>query len=157
MATTTVRESIVQHLIELFEGVVVGEPVSDPYTWAWSKVTTDPILDLKLGKRAVLGVYDTGEQATPRTWPLTEAVMRVAFEFHVKLERGESRKTILQGMLGEVQRRLFEDHTLGGLASEVLEQGSEFDIDGQFDRQPSGTLWVTIRYRRNTMDPRTQV
>ena len=156
--TDTIRERIMTAVAASFSSIVKDEPVgANAYTFAWSLVTREPIGALVRGKKYAIGIYDIEEREDVTTHPLTNLSLRIAFEFHILVSGTESAASLLNLALGEVKRRIREDQTWGGLALSTYSVGNEFDIDGPFDKQVSGTLFAELRYRHNIDDPRAAI
>lgn len=158
--TDTVRETILKAL-EAHMGTMQADlPVDDPYTVQWSIITRENIGQLAKTKRYALGLYDTEETKNPRTYPVTDCILRVAIEFHAFLQQnsaGEKGSETLNRMLGEIERKIREDRTLSGTCIETEFRGNEFTIDGPFDNQVSGVTYLNVLYRHHTDDPRRRV
>jgi hypothetical protein len=60
-------------------------------------------------------------------------------------------------VLGEIQRRIREDRTLGGLALDVRETGNDLDLDTYADKAIEGAVFLEVRYRHATDNPRAAV
>lgn len=152
--TETVRNRILDNLkIQLGE-MQSGFPVLDPYTVTWSEITRENIEKLAKGKLYALGIYDTEETKSPRIYPITDCTLRVLVEFHVYVQSTKRGSSELNRVLGEIERKIREDRTLGGLAIETEFLGNEFDIDGPYDHEVMGVVTMNIKYRHHTDDPR---
>jgi len=152
--TTSVREDIMEYLETLMKGMQAGQPVLDPYQTTWSMVTREDIGKLVAGKANALGIYDTEETKTVRSNYVTECLLRVVFEFHLRIAPADRPSKQLGILLTDLERKVLEDQTLGGKAIDVVLLSNDKDIDGPYDRQVQGALFVNIRYRHKTTDPR---
>ena len=155
--TDTIRENIMNGLVDIMSAMKDGEPVADPYTTTWSVVGREPIEQLTKGKKHALGIYEGTETKTPRASTVMDCSLRAILEFHVYVESAQKASSELNRVLGEVQRKIMEDTSIGSLAIDIVENGNEFDIDGMWDKQVSGALFVTIKYRHHIEDPRASV
>jgi len=154
---TTVREDIVRWVVQTMRDMRVGEPPSNPYNTRWSVVTRRPVTEMAKGKRTVLGVFEGSEVKVNRVHPITDATLSLILEFHVLVSKNEEQAHILSVVMGDIQRRMREDPTAGGLALDILEDRNETDIEGLFDRTVSGAVSYSVRYRHHTDDPSKQV
>lgn len=156
--TDTVREKCLKALKARFTSINAEDEAAkasaaDRYTIVWDKVTRSKLSDVDRRKPAVLGIYDTEEQEDKKL-NFIYCSLRVIVEFYIYAGVNEDQSEKLNLVLGEVQRRIREDITLGGLALDVVSTGSELDIDGQYDRQVQGALYLNIKYRYRENDPR---
>jgi hypothetical protein len=146
----TIREQIMQNL------KVVFETDTDPSRVTWDFVTRAPITSEATHRHSyMLGLYDVSER-------IREAAMveyrnlNVVCEFHVQLAEGDEPSTFLNHCLGSIANRIGEDITVGGLALNTRENGSELDIDGAFDKYVSGIIIFDVSYRCRSNDPYTR-
>ena len=151
--TDTVRETIELAIVDRLMTMREGEPATDPYGVTFSVVTRASIGALSSGKRYVAGVYG-GPEIKRADFPSMRARLRLTIEFHILLEKADTAQAELNFLLGEIQRRLAEDHTLGGLAYDMVEESNEFDVDGPFDQQVAGALVYVVQYIHAHKDPR---
>jgi hypothetical protein len=155
--TDTVRETILKALETLMASMQADFPVDDPYTVTWSIISREDIGQLPKTKRYALAIYDTEEEKNPRTYPVTDCRLRVLLEFHVYLQKGEKASTELNRVLGEIERKVRSDRTLGDTCIETEFRGNEFSVDGPYEQQVSGVSYLSILYRHHTDDPRRRV
>jgi hypothetical protein len=88
-------------------------------------------------------------------YPLTDCALPVTIEFRMTADRGDQRPAIeAERVLGEIRRRIGEDRTLGGLALDVREIGNDVDLDTYADKAIEGAVFLEVRYRHATDDPR---
>lgn len=150
----TAREKILARLHSNLSAIVAGEPVDDPYNFTPSRVSRGPLGDFDSRKRLVIGIVDSEEQKKDR-FPLVECFLRVVIEFQLSRNQGEAEPSVLANrMLGDLQRKIGEDTTLGGLAIDVKEVGSDVDLESDNDKSIEGALFVVVQYRHAHNDPR---
>jgi hypothetical protein len=153
----TIREQILEWLKAHLESMQDGSPVADPYSVQFSVVSREPIDKLATGKQYAISIFEGAEDKSDRIYPFMECTLALEFEFHAYVGVDQVRSTILNKVLGELQRRLREDKTCGGLAIDLVEDSNTFDIEGPYDRQAVGVLVMALKYRHNIDDPRTAV
>lgn len=151
--TLTVRETIERAVVDKLMTMREGEPSSDPYGATFSVVTRARIGAIATGRKYVAGVYG-GPETKLAGFSSMRSKLRLTIEFHILLEKEDNAQAELNFLMGEVQRRLAEDHTLGGLAYDMIEDGNEFDVDGSFDKQVAGVLFYSVQYVHAHKDPR---
>jgi hypothetical protein len=153
----TIREKCLTALEDALKSMVEGEPVADPYTVQFSDVKRGPLGEADHRKRYMASVVDGEEQKSER-FPVVDVTLRVTIEFQITVNRGDPRSSVLANtVLGEVQRKLAEDHTLGGVAIDCREVGNDIDLDSSEDRSVMGAVFLNVRYRHATNDPRKPV
>jgi len=151
----TIRDKAVEALVEKLETMEAGEPSVDPYTVTWSVVErTDPE-QFAHGKIAVLGVIE-GEERVLRqlTGDLVDEALQITLLFRIIVDDPVDVASDLSRVLGELQRRIGEDPSLGGAVIDTRKTGSSFDIEGVQDKQAEGALFLELHYRSNERDPR---
>lgn len=155
--TNTIRFQCLDWIRKSLLGMVEGEPENDPYSVQFSQVEHGPLGDIDHKKRYVAGIVPGVERKETR-YPLTDCVLPVAVEFRMTVNRGDKRPGVeAERVLGEIQRRIGEDRTLGGLAIDLRETGNEIDIDTYGDKAVTGALFLDLHYRHATDDPRRPV
>ena len=160
----TIRERILDYLIDSFanqqEGVPPGvDAWGNPteYDFTWDVVQREPLTDRERKKRFALAIIEQSEQKNPQTEPCTHSFMQLTFEFFCLVQRDESPAEITNMILGNIQRRLKEDITAGGLSYNIREVGNDIDIDAWADRQIDGVVNVAVLFKHATVDPRRLV
>lgn len=151
----TVRERVLEAMKDALAEIEGGLPATDPYWYTPSKVVRGPLTDADARKRLMIGVVD-GEEMTRDLFPLVEISLRVAVEFrftHNKDDAGPS--TEANRVLGDIKRKLGEDRTLGGLALDLQEVGSDIILESDEDRGIEGALFVVVKFRHALNDPRS--
>ena len=152
----TIREQIMDYLVTHFDGMTEGQPVSDPYTVAFSQVSREDVEKVVKGKKAVLGIYDIEETKQVFNEPFTDCNLKVVLEIHVRKPSSGGLSQELNKYLGDVERRLLEDQTFGGLIRDVGVSRTALDVDGVYDSELVAILEAVIVYRHKTGDPRTK-
>jgi hypothetical protein len=152
--TDTVRLRCLEALRASFAGLRDGEPAADPYSVEFSAVEHGPLGDFDNRRRYVAAVVPGNESKRTR-YPLTDCTLPVTIEFRMTANRGDQRPAVeAERVLGEIQRRIGEDRTLGGLAIDVRETGNDVDLDTYADKAIEGAVFLEVRYRHATDDPR---
>ncbi len=154
--TDTIRELCLAALKTSLESMTEGQPAGDPYSVTWSVVKRAPLDDGDWKKKAALGILDTEEQKNPRIQGY-ENVLRVVLEFRLFLNNDEDGSKRLNQVLGDIQRKIREDITLGGNAYNVVETGNETSLDDVYDHKVEGAVFLNIQYRHRQDDPRKVV
>lgn len=149
----SIRKRILKALVTTFEAVVEGPT----YPFAFSLVTRLPVANLKLGQRAVLGIYAGEDPKVPTAGFVMTCMLTITFEIWIHRDTGENMPDLLEDALALVERRLMEDQRLGGLCLDINVQRLDTDIDGPFDNQSAGALTAQIQYRHNRDDPALEV
>ena len=151
----TLRFRCLEALRASFAGMLDGYPQADPYSVQFTSVEHGPLSDFDNRKRYVAAVVP-GREIKQTRYPLTDCTLPVTIEFRMTIDRGDKRPAIeAERVLGEIQRRIGEDRTLGGLAIDVRETGNDLDLDTYADKAIEGAVFLEVRYRHATDDPRT--
>ena len=146
-------EKIRANLAELLD----GHPTSDPYSLRFTSVEHGPLADFDNRKRYVAGVVP-GREVKQTRYPQTDCMLPVTVEFRMTIDRGDQRPAIeAERVLGELQRCISADRTLGGLAIDTRETGNDVDLDNYADKAIEGAVFLEVRYRHATDDPRAAV
>ena len=137
--------------------VVEGEPEADPYSFAYSAVKLGPLGDTDYRKRLVAGIV-TGRARHEPLYPLDQVTLPLAIELRLMVNTGDLEPAIeAETLLGEVQRRVQENTTLGGLAVDLREVGSQVTLELYDDKSVIVTLFLDLLYRHHSSDPRLAV
>lgn len=145
----SVRHNIMLHLEERFLGVVEGH---NGHILRWNQVERDPVEKIQAVMPPTLGLHDTGEQKSPLTGGM-QCVLTVATEFFGKAGYDEKANDLLNRYLAEVQRTMFADKTMGGLAVRTVEDRSEFDLNGVGNNLVGGVAFWQVTYQHKPDDP----
>lgn len=147
---STIREQIMANMKVIFETDTSNDRVR------WSYVTREPPSKHDIAhNKTVLGLYDTSEKVREGSGYETRSV-NVIVEFHITLADGDKPSTFLNHCLGSIVNRIGDDTSLGGLALNIVEKGSELDIDGPDDKTVAGMIVLTVSYRCRPNDPYTR-
>ena len=150
----TLRFRCLEALRTSFAGLREGYPPADPYSVQFTSVEHGPLGDFDNRKRYVAAVVP-GRESKQTRYPLTDCTLPVTIEFRMTIDRGDKRPLVeAERVLGELQRRLGEDRTLGGLAIDTRETGNDIDLDTHADKAIEGAVFLEVRYRHATDDPR---
>lgn len=154
----TVREKALEALVALFQGMGDSNAV-DPYPFGWDFVQRAELDEKSWAKRFTLGVYDTSESRSVEP-TVTYSRLAVALEFRCTLQvqgalgQPEDPSSMFNLILGAIQRRLYDDNSLGGLIIEMHETRNEAYLRDLEARQLSGAVFLELFYRVRTTDPR---
>ena len=75
------------------------------------------------------------------------------FHFRFRGERGVDEQDLYQYYLGLVKKAVLEDHNLGSLTTDIMEESNAPTILGIADAYPGGTLTVMVKYKTRLHDP----
>jgi len=149
----TVREQVVQKIVDLFTTVCAGIPLNDPYTVSWSLVTRYGLLEAQSKKRAVLRIDDPEEHKVARTG-YYDCTLRVLLEWMYYTDPTGDVSEQANMLVGEIQRRVREDPSLGGIAFDCKEVGNTKEVGGPTERVVQGVVFLNVQYRHAENDPR---
>ena len=153
----TLRFRCLEALRASVAGMLDGYPANAPYSVQFTSVEHGPLGDFDNRKRYVAAVVP-GRESKQTRYPLTDCTLPVTIEFRMTIDRGDKRPLVeAERVLGEIQRRIAEDRTLGGLAIDVRETGNDVDLDTYADKAIEGAVFLEVRYRHGTDDPRAAV
>lgn len=155
--TDTVREKCLAGIVTLIEGMTKGQPVADPYTVSWSLVTRTDLDTVPKGTKYACAISENTETVLAETFPTTNKLLSVTVDWVQQLDKGEVPSVEWNRVLGEIQRKIGEDRTLGGNAIDCVETGNEPDIDFEGAKTIGGAVFFDVRYRHNVNDPRSVV
>lgn len=150
----TIREEILEALVGIFETMQAGQPVSDPYTVTWSLVGREEPGNRARGKRYVISVFDTTEQKRAIIG-FMDCTLRVVLEWSAQLGAEEGPSKQANRIMGEIQRRVREDITLGDLCHNLVEVANDISVDDYKDRQIEGSVFIDVQYKHAEHDPRS--
>ncbi len=160
MATLSIRERAVVFLCDLFSSQEVNQPTGldnfgNPaaYDFKWSVVQRAPLSDRERMKRYAIAILETGEGKDPQISTM-HSQLSITLEFWMLLNIDEEPATCANLVLLNIQRKIREDITLGGLVYNVRETGNIIDVEGYADRSINGAMFVTILYKHAEDDPR---
>ena len=157
------RELVLRHLASLFTAMEIGQPETidgygnpNAYEFTFSTVVRHPLSERERRTRYALAVVDGRENKIENIAFMTNQ-FDVALDFSALLDTNESPSEVLNMMLTNMQRKIREDITLGGLVDRVAELGNDLDIEFWEERSVSGTLFIQIQYRHAEADPRRRL
>ena len=151
---TSVRLTILNAIVAMFQNMQADQPTNDPYGITWSTVALGPLADFDQRKKYSLGIVPGPEKET-FSMPYIMCVLTVNVEFRVTANRDD----VVPGILAEqaltvVKRALTADRTWGGKALDTKIAGSEIDLVTYADRSVVGVCQATVQYRYSHLDPR---
>jgi hypothetical protein len=125
---TSVRLTILNAIVAMFQNMQADQPTNDPYGITWSTVALGPLADFDQRKKYSLGIVPGPEKET-FSMPYIMCVLTVNVEFRVTANRDD----VVPGILAEqaltvVKRALTADRTWGGKALDTKIAGSEIDL-----------------------------
>jgi hypothetical protein len=156
--TDTIRLQCLEALRDVLEDLASGEPVEDPYETQFSKVVIGPLGEADHRLRFVAGIVVGRERKKTYMYPLEECTLPLAIELRMSVNADDAEPGIeAERLLGEIQRRVQEDTTLGGLAVDLRETGNEVTLELYDDRTVVVDIFLELIYRHRTNDPRQAV
>jgi hypothetical protein len=154
----TIRLQCLEALKGVLEDMVAGEPMGDPYSAQFTKVVIGPLDETDHRMRFVAGIVTGREKKRPYMYPLEECTLPVAIELCMTVNADDDDPGVeAERLLGEVQRKIHEDTTLGGVAVDLRETGNEIVLDMYGDRTVVADIFLELIYRHRTNDPREAV
>lgn len=157
MAELTVRNRIMEHLKERFEGIEAG---IDDYTVTWNTIARRPLSDIEMQTGDALALIDRGEAKSEEIGYM-RSVMEVLTEFWIRVDFEEDPSVRLNEVLGEVQRTMRSDINstvttvpLCQLTINITEVRNELDVEGPGDNLVGGVVAWEVVYRHQSNDPR---
>ncbi|MGO9740700.1 MAG: hypothetical protein ACLPN5_04140 [Roseiarcus sp.] len=151
---TSVRLTILNAIVAIFQGMQADQPTNDPYGITWSIVALGPLADFDQRKKYSLGVVAGPEKET-FSMPYIMCFLTVNVEFRVTANRDDVAPGILaEQALTVVKRAITADRTWGGIAIDTKITGSEIDLTTYADRSVVGVCQATVQYRYSHLDPR---
>jgi hypothetical protein len=151
--TDTIRERIIQALVDKLTTQSNAAPVGDPYPWAWDSVLRAPITNWAYKRKRTIGVFDMHE--TKKTLAATkECVLRIALEIALVCDGNENPSEAMNEVFGVAQRRFSEDTSLGGLCKDLQEVSNDLQVEDENKRWVRGVIMLDVSYRHGINDPR---
>ena len=161
----TRRERIMQEVVRRMDEMQEGQPVADPYRTTFGVVTRGSSLEgVHRTQKAACTVMSTEERKTPKISQV-DAFLRVVVEFMSWIGDSEQPDQTLNRVMGDIQRKMREDVHLTEpddgrplvereLSFDVEESGNQGFVDGYSDKQVTGAVFWTIKYKHAPNDPR---
>ena len=151
-----IRERILRQIVINLEKVQEGD---DEHVLTWNVVTRDPWEDVEQLMSNTIGVFDLGEQSNDEQG-FVRKIMEVATEFWLKPMVGDDVASLINVVMGDVNRTMRADPTLivdvgppvCQLAVDLVEIRSEVELERR-DLIGSVIVWNII-YRHDQDDPR---
>ncbi len=151
---TSVRLTILNAIVAMFQNMQADQPTNDPYGITWSTVALGPLADFDQRKKYSLGVVAGPEKET-FSMPYIMCFLTVNVEFRVTANRDDDAPGILaEQALTVVKRAITADRTWGGIGIDTKITGSEIDLTTYADRSVVGVCQATVQYRYSHLDPR---
>lgn len=151
---TSVRMTVLNAILAMFQGMTADQPASDPYGITWSTVALGPLAPFDQRKKYSLGVVAGPERET-FSMPYIMCFLTVNVEFRVTINRDDDVPgTMIEQALTVVKRAVTADRTWGGIAIDTKVTGSEIDLETYADRSAVGVCQLAVQYRYSHLDPR---
>jgi hypothetical protein len=151
---TSVRLTILNNIVQAFQGMQATLPAPDPYGVTFSTVGLGPLAPYDQRKRYSVGVVAGPERET-FNFPYITCWLTVNVEFRVTVNRDDtSPGQMIEQLLTVVKRQMTADRTWGGKAIDTKVTGSEIDLITYADRSAVGVCVCEIQYRYSHLDPR---
>ncbi len=151
----TRREQIVKALVTNLKTMQDLTPASGAFSVRYSDVYREPPKTLTRSKLAVAVVLEGLGSKNDLNLGVVECTLDVTLEFHcAKPTPNQDMSELLNEYLGETDRLIRSDRTLGGLCTDIKIIGDEISPEGIFEVHGAGMLKIQIRYRHATSDPR---
>ena len=100
----------------------------------------------------VLSIMDVRERKTEEIGAM-RCHLSVVMEFSIKTFMGDNIASELDKIITLVQQVARRDITAGGLSLNIVESGSELDLEGPDDRTAGGVVFWDVQYRHKVGDP----
>ena len=151
---TSVRLTVLNAIVSMFQGMAADQPTDDPYGITWSTVGLGPLAPFDQRKRYSLGVV-AGPQKEVWQWPYIMCFMTVNVEFRVTVNSDDSTPgEMIEQALTVVARALTADRTWGGIAIDTKVASNEVDLITYADRSAVGVCQCVVQLRYSHLDPR---
>lgn len=127
------------------------------YSYKFSVCKIGPLGSLDNRKASGVGIV-VGRETNDPLYPFDQKKLPIAIEWALTRNRGDEEAPVeAESMLAEVQRRLHEDTTFGGLAVDFREAWNEIDLDSYLDKSIRGVVMMELLYRHHSLDPHQPV
>jgi hypothetical protein len=160
MEILSIRERALLALCDLFSEMREDQPLGvdnfgnpSEYDLKWDVVQREPLGQEAKKKRYAMAILDEREEKLPQMQTF-HVNLSVTIEFWMLLNRNEDPSTCANRLLLNIQRRLREDITLGGLVLNVEERANNLDVDSWADKQIEGAMFINVLYKHAQDDPR---
>lgn len=143
-----------QRIMMFFEDAfLAARQYEDGYQTTWTAVSRKPLTKQEIQSGNAIAFYDVNEAKTPQM-QFFLCDLTVFVEFYHTMAIGEHAADVLNQMLTDVQRKLREDITCGGLSYNLLERKNQIDVDGPLEKVVNGVVEFVVTYRHAVDDPR---
>lgn len=150
----TIRSVILETIRLSLADISMGQAAPDDYPLSFSGVVLGALPRMSSTQRHVAGVQATNESKSQGSGFVT-SFLEVTIDFRSQIGSTEDPATVLENMIGTLQRRVLKDPTLNGLAIDTAETGNFSDIPDDRARGVEGAVIFTVHYRHDLQDPRT--
>lgn len=152
----SVRQLVLEAIAKVLQAIDPDNPPlnKDAFFYKFSSVVHGPLNEHSNIKLLMAGVVPSVEVKVNQ-FPWKDIRLRVAIEWRFTTNKGDDEPGLMaEKILSDIQRALALDTTLGGVAIDVVEQGSEIDLSTYADRSIYGVVFYEVRYRHAHDDPR---
>ncbi len=154
--TLTVRETILEYIKAQLATMQAGSPGGDPYSVTWGKIRRAPLTEADEKVKYAIAIHEGAERKQVGVGYYL-CTLPIVLEFREYIEQAENPSQELNRVLGDLQRFMSQDNTLGGNAINCIETGNDMYIDNDDTRRGHGALMLDITYRHSIKDPRVRV
>lgn len=145
------RDNIMEYFLDKFRDMRRG---TNEYSTTWNDVSRKPLAaSVAAVPDTAIAIMDHRERKNPLIG-MYDCFLTVHTEFAIRLKLGDDPSTELNRLMVDVQRAMRSDNTAGGLCINIVETGSELDIEGPGDRLVGGIISWEVLYRHSLDDPR---
>lgn len=148
------RDAILETIRLTLLDMRAGEPAQDPFVYQFSEVTRADTLAPSKMKR-LIGNVAPGDEVKGQDVRYAHCMLPVIVEFAFTMNSGDKPASeTIEILLADIQRRLYKDRTLNGLAIDTREEGNSVALSSSEDKMIEGTLFLNVHYRHDLDDPR---
>jgi hypothetical protein len=124
------------------------------YSAEFSQVRIGPLLDEDSRKLRSAGIV-AGRETKITEYPLMDCTLPVEIELRMMWNSTDPGlpAELMEIYMGEVQKQLSLDYTLGGIAIDFRETGNEQELNSWRQKAIYTVLHYVLRYRHQIMDP----
>lgn len=150
----TYRNAILETIKLSLADIEAGQPVADPYEYAFSSLYRGP-LPLKSNTKRLVGAVLPGDESKTKGNTFSECLLDVMVDFSFTKNTGDEEPGVeAEKIIGLIQRRVLVDPTLNCLAIDTYESGSTVGLDSSEDKTVEGSVFFRVYYRHDLHDPR---
>lgn len=148
------RDAILETIRLALLDMETGLPLDDPYAYGFSTVTRADQLPPAKMVRYVANV-SPGDEIKAVNTRFNDCQLPVMIDFAFRLNTGDpTASEMVEILLADLQRRIYLDRSLNGLAIDTREEGNTVALSSSEDKQLEGTLFLNVFYRHDLDDPR---